>query len=281
MATTPFLDFVDQYMGGSNAIPSWLAGMLTKRPSTNLSDAAPYFNNVGNMGNAAAVSAGNNAAFTDANYKPAAVDFNQRAQGVGGTADLAEASNRGAADFQAAHEAARANAERTLAGANPNSGAAQARLSAIDAAYAPGVVDAMNKARTGREAMGYQLRATALPFLNLQPNYGAAGSLYATAGAGTAGLARYENDASRQQAADIVKALKMGPDATDNARRAAGNNESLFSRLGQFKNFLGMGNDGYNAPMAPAARASAAQAAGDWSDGTSTYAGRDDSDIQE
>lgn len=213
-----FLDYVDEYLG-SNGIPAWLTGMLVKKPNSNPSDALPYFGAVGGLGAAAGQQASDNAAFTDANYKPAAVDFNRRAQGVGGSADLNEAADRGAANFQGAFGAARKNAMRSMSGVNPNSGASQARLGAIDASYAPGIVDAMNKGRTDREKMGYQLRASALPFLNMPANFGQAGALYAGAGSGTLGASREVNNQYRLQAGDVMKSLKMPWDTQDEKSR--------------------------------------------------------------
>lgn len=219
MASSPFLDFVEQAKGvipgGVSAIPSLLTGLLVKKPSIDLSSMYPLYQQI------AANSAGaNNLASAQADtytnkYLPAAVNFNQNAQGVGGEGDLAEAANRNAANFQGAFSAARGNATRDMAGVNPNSGASQARLGAIDASYAPGVVDAMNKGRMEERKYGDTLRASALPFLATQPNFNT-GTYGALANASLIGKT---NDMYRQQVGDTTKALKIPFDAVDEAGR--------------------------------------------------------------
>lgn len=232
-----FLDFVsnvgDYVPGGAAAIPSWLAALTTKKPD--IGGANALYSQVGQSAIDANRFANENADFYNNNYRPAAVAFNQRAQGVGGTADLNEAADRGAANFQGAFTAARANATRDMAGVNPNSGAAQARLGAIDASYAPGVVDAMNKARFGREQYGDTLRAQAAPMLATTPNFGTGISGLAIAGAGSLNASKMQNDMYRQAVGDTTKTFKLPGDLADNQARQKTNADDTGGVLGAIK----------------------------------------------
>lgn len=220
---SPFLDFVDQAKGvipgGISAIPSLLTGMLVKKPSIDISSMYPLYQQIAQNSAGANQLAGAQAQTYTNEYLPSAVRFNQSAQGVGGEADLSEAANRNAAGFQGAFNAARENATRDMAGVNPNSGASQARLGAIDASYAPGVVDAMNKGRMEERKYGDTLRASALPFLATQPNFNT-GTYGALANASLIGKT---NDMYRQQVGDTTKALKIPFDAMDEAARKGAN----------------------------------------------------------
>lgn len=219
MATSPFLDFVDQSKGyipgGVAAIPSLLAGLMVKRPSIDMNSMLPLYQSIAQNTAGANALAGAQAQNYTQNYLPAAVNFNANAQGVGGESDLADAANRNASNFQGAFNAAKTNATRDMAGINPNSGAAQARMGAIDAAYAPGVVDAMNKGRTEERKYGDTLRASALPFLATTPNFGT-GMVGAQLGANLVGQT---NNLYRQQVGDVTKTLKMPFDAADESAR--------------------------------------------------------------
>lgn len=220
---SPFLDFVDQAKGvipgGISAIPSILTGMLVKKPSIDINSMYPLYQQIAQSSAGANQLAGAQADMYRNQYMPAAVNFNANAQGVGGEADLAEAANRNAAGFQHAFTAAREGATRDMAGVNPNSGAAQARLGAIDASYAPGVVDAMNKGRMEERKYGDTLRASALPFLATQPNFNT-GMYGALAGSSLIGKT---NEMYRQQVGDTTKALKIPFDAMDEAARKSTN----------------------------------------------------------
>lgn len=220
MAASPFLDFVNESKGyipgGTAAIPSLLAGLMVKRPSLDMNSMLPLYQSIAqNAAGANALAQAQSANYQN-NYLPAAVNFNANAQGVGGESDLADAANRNASNFQGAFTAARGNATRDLAGINPNSGGAQARLGAIDASYAPGVVDAMNKGRQEQRKYGDTLRASALPFLATTPNFGA-GTASALAGSSIIGKT---NDMYRQQVGDVTKTLKLPFDAADEAAKA-------------------------------------------------------------
>lgn len=220
MAASPFLDFVDQSKGyipgGTAAIPSLLAGLMVKRPSLDMSSMLPLYQSIAQNAAGANQLAQAQSANYQNNYLPAAVNFNANAQGVGGESDLANSANRNASNFEGAFNAARGNATRDMAGINPNSGAAQARLGAIDAAYAPGVVDAMNKGRVEERKYGDTLRASALPFLATTPNFNA-GTASALAGSSLVGQT---NNMYRQQVGDVTKTLKLPFDAADEAKRA-------------------------------------------------------------
>lgn len=233
-----FLDFIssidDFVPGGAKAIPSWLTGLLVKKPAnTDVSAALPYYQMIAEQSAKANAFADEQAQFYDENYRPAAVNFNQRANAVGGTADLQEASARGGANFNAAYGTAKARQTQTMADVNPNSGAAMARRGALEASYAPGLVDAMNRARFGREQYGDSLRATAIPMLATTPNYGTGMSGAATAAAGTAANARMQNEMYRQEAADTTKALKLPFDYEDERQRSAKNKRSVDDILGR------------------------------------------------
>jgi hypothetical protein len=217
---SPFLDFIDSYVpGGGAAVPAWLAALLVKKPSANVSSALPYYQAVAAGAGRANQFADENARMYNEQYRPAAVAFNERAQGVGSSADLNEASDRNLANFRGAFNASRAGAVRSMAGVNPNSGAAQARLGAIDASYAPGAVQALNTGRQAREAYGDTLREKAMPFLATAPNYGAGMMGMNAAGAGVANIGTESNRQFRQEVGDVTKALKIPSDAADEKKR--------------------------------------------------------------
>lgn len=226
MAGGGFLDFISNSPYVQGALPSFLTGLLVKKPNIDLGSLAGYY---GSIANAAANSndfANEQARFFNDQYRPSAVAFNDRAQSVGRGADLNEASDRGAADFQSGFKAVRDNATRSMAGINPNSGGAMARMGAIDASYVPGLVDSMNKARSGREQYGDTLRKEALPFLATSPNFATPMAGLATAAGGAANLGKLQNDMYRQEAGDTVKALKLPFDIADNQRREQQNQQN-------------------------------------------------------
>jgi hypothetical protein len=215
-----FLDFIDSYVpGGAAAVPSWLTGLLVRKPSMNPEAALPYYQAIAGSAGRSNDFADAAAGFTTRNYMPAAVTFNNRAQGVGMGADLNEAADRGGANFRSAFHARRGAVMRDMAGRNPNSGGAQARLGALDASFAPGMVHAMNTGRNEREKYGDTLRATALPFLNMQPNYGPGMSGYALAGRGSSMVGDDLYRRYRDEAGDTARALRIPGDRADDQRR--------------------------------------------------------------
>lgn len=227
MTGNSFLDFVDNVgdwiPGGVSAIPSWLAGIMSGRKPAyaDPSVAAPYFQQIGALAGDAANFTADQANFYNTYYRPAAVSFNERAQGVGGMADQSAAADRNMANFRSAYNAKMADMQRTMRGVNPNSGGAMARRGALEASYAPGLVDAANKGRMEREKYGDTLRATALPFMATQPNFGLPASMYSAGGLGMANLSSLANANYRQRIADTTKAFKLPFDLSDEKQRKA------------------------------------------------------------
>lgn len=232
-----FLDFVESFVpGGAPAVPSWLTGLLVKKPKFNPEASLPYYQAIAGSAGQANEFADSAADFTRGNYMPAAVNFNARAQGVGHGADLDAAADRNAANFRHAFDAKRASATRSMAGVNPNSGAARARMGAIDASFAPGMVHALNTGRREREVYGDNLRKDALGFLNMQPNYGPGMSGYALAGRGMQSVGDDAYKRYRDEAGDVVKALKLPGDRADEQGRQKKQQETIdeiFGRLNQ------------------------------------------------
>ena len=214
-----FMDFVENG-GGASTVP-WLTALLApKKPQSNLNNIDPLFQQVAQGGAAQNAFADQNAEMYNNEYRPRAVALNDRASRIGSQADLNEASDRGAANFRAGYGARRAALSHDMTGVNPNSGGAMARRGALDVSYAPGLVDAMNKGRTGREAMGIDAQAKALPFLATVPSYGAGSSMMAGAAQGMAGLDTMRNNMWRQEVGDITKAVKMPWDTMDRDTQA-------------------------------------------------------------
>lgn len=210
-----FLDWVENG-GGQSTVP-WLTALLgPKKPKSNAGNIDPLFEQMAQMGmaqNAAAQA-------REAEFLPRAVEFNNQAQRIGSQADLNEASDRAGANFQAGYGARLSALGQDMRGVNPNSGGAMARRGALEASYAPGLVDAMNKGRSGREDKGFAVRAQALPML--APNWGGASTVGA-AGAGMAALDTNRNNMWRQEIGDITKAAKMPWDEMDKRKREAAN----------------------------------------------------------
>lgn len=233
-AANSFLDFVnnigDYIPGGTSAIPSYLAALATRNQGTvDYNGVLPFYTRLGEQGANANAFADQNAQFFNQNYKPAAINFNARAQGVGGPADLNEAADRNAANFAHAFEARRVAQNQDMVGVNPNSGGAMARRGALEASYAPGIVNAMNTGRTQREQYGDTLRKEAIPFLNVQPNYGPGMTAAAITAQGLTGLTKAQNDLNRQRIADTTKTFKLPFDAADEQQRKATNTQGQSS----------------------------------------------------
>lgn len=229
-----FLDFARSWIpGGNNAIPSWLAGLLVKKPqaSMDVSSALPYYQALAEAGSRAMGAADRESAFREQYFRPAAVDFASKAAREGSEQARAEAADRNAADFRLAYGAQKSAVDRTLRGVNPNSGAAMALQGKLRASYAPGVVDAMNKGRATQAKVGMDAEKAALAALDTTPNYSAPASIMSAAGRGAVDLSRLANDQYRQKVADTTKTLKLPFDFADETRRAAEAASSMDSLL--------------------------------------------------
>lgn len=204
-----FLDFVERGFNSlpTNTVPAWLTGLLVKKPRSNPEDALPYYQAVADQAGVANRFAGAAADFTTQNYMPAAVQFNQRAQGVGGTADLNEAADRNLANYNAAYRGQVDSARRGMVGVNPNSGAARALEGELRAGYAPGAVRALNEGRVGREKMGFELQEKGAGMLNMTPSFGPGMQGLATAATGRRAIGDENYRRYRAEAGDTMRAL--------------------------------------------------------------------------
>jgi hypothetical protein len=218
-----FLDWIES--GGSelspviaSAIPSILTGMLVKKPKMDMNALSSYYNTIANAAGQANAFAEEDRATYDQHARPAAVAFNQRAQGIGGSADLDAHSSRNAANFRNAYGAARAKATQDMTGMNPNAGGPMARMGAMDASYAPGVVQALNTGRFEREQYGDEMRAKAISLFP-RPNYVPGMGGLGIAASGAANLANQANRMYREEAGDVAKTLKLPFDYMDENRR--------------------------------------------------------------
>lgn len=236
-----FLDFARSWIpGGTNAIPSWLAPLLVKKSgaSMDVSSAAPFYAQLAEVGGKALASADREAAFREDYYRPAAVRFASSAAREGSEQARREAADRGAADFRLAYGAQKSAVDRTLRGVNPNSGAAQALQGKLRASYAPGVVDAMNKGRTGQAKLGLDAEKAALAALDTNPNYGPAATMANMSARGAVDLAKLSSDQYRQRLTDTTKALKIPFDYADEQRRTAESNKRWDDFIKQAGGFL-------------------------------------------
>lgn len=241
-ASGGFLDFARSWIpGGNNAIPSWLAGLLVKKPqaSMDVSSALPYYQALAEAGSRSMDAADRESAFREQYFRPAAVEFASKAAREGSEQARAEAADRNAADFRLAYGAQKSAVDRTMRGVNPNSGAAMALQGKLRASYAPGVVDAMNKGRATQAKVGMDAQKTALAALDTTPNYSAPASIMSAAGRGAVGLSRLADDQYRRKVADTTKTLKLPFDYADETRRAADAAKSMDSVLQGMRTWLG------------------------------------------
>lgn len=197
-----FLDFVenvgDFIPGGMKAVPSWLAGLLAKKPAITSEAAIPYFLAAGQQ-------AGQQNANFNNNYMPAAVNLNAAALGLNAPNALNETADRNVATAQQAIDAQLANVKRSMVGVNPNSGAAKAAEGAIRAAAPAAIVDAANKGRLQQNQIALNAQAAAIPLLNATSS-GAMPLL--AAGTGISGVGRDVYNQHRQSVGDLQRVFQ-------------------------------------------------------------------------